>query len=344
MLKTYKLKSILLGLKAIGLSPEKILQGSGVSWSAVRDLTRLDHQTTGLLFELIVARTHDGAAAECARHLQLRHWGLAGYGMLNCETVRESLQFWVRYAQLTDHPVASAMHVNENSAQFRQSPRVVLSPAAFRFCVEYAVAGIVASYTELSGRSAVDLCVRMPFSQPKQQSCYDGWNVGDVAFGASSVATVTLNREAIEAPVVSREPEVLAFLHKKCDHYLTLERSLSMRQSVLARLETCERPPTLAHMANMLEVTVPVLRESLAVEGDTYSAVVESYRRERAEQLFREGVWDFKEISWHLGFSNPSSLRRALDRWQRQRSVMPGGTQVKFSVPAATRDRHREYA
>ena len=29
MLKTYKLKSILLGLKAIGMSPEKILKGSG---------------------------------------------------------------------------------------------------------------------------------------------------------------------------------------------------------------------------------------------------------------------------------------------------------------------------
>ena len=68
-------------------------------------------------------------------------------------------------------------------------------------------------------------------------------------------------------------------------------------------------------ISNKLHITSRTLRRRLDEEGVSYSEILNDLRQELAKQYIRDDSMSLTEISYMLGFSQPSSLSRAFRLW-----------------------------
>jgi len=68
-------------------------------------------------------------------------------------------------------------------------------------------------------------------------------------------------------------------------------------------------------IAKKLHITSRTLRRRLDDEGVSYGGILKDLRRELAMQYIRDDTITLTEISYLLGFSQPSSLSRAFRLW-----------------------------
>jgi AraC-like DNA-binding protein len=93
-----------------------------------------------------------------------------------------------------------------------------------------------------------------------------------------------------------------------------LSMSGSIRLMLLARLR--EGSPSIRQMAAISGMSVRSLQRSLALEGISYSDLVEQVRRDLATAaVVRQGV-TMGEVAANLGYSKQSSFTRAFRRWE----------------------------
>ncbi len=69
-------------------------------------------------------------------------------------------------------------------------------------------------------------------------------------------------------------------------------------------------------MASLLNVSLRSLQRRLKKEGTTFKTQLEDTRRELAENYIRDNSLSISEITYLLGFSEPSNFTRAFKRWQ----------------------------
>lgn len=89
-----------------------------------------------------------------------------------------------------------------------------------------------------------------------------------------------------------------------------------VRMLIAQGLSTGQRP-TLAEAARELGVGPRTLqRRLLAARRLTFSGLVDEVRRESAERLLADARLTFEEVSYLLGSSDASALRKARRRWR----------------------------
>jgi AraC-like DNA-binding protein len=123
-------------------------------------------------------------------------------------------------------------------------------------------------------------------------------------------------RADLEVPNPDADPEVARLARQMLDanpvskvpDMITRVRELVV---MLLGTGTC----TIDRVAQHLGVDRRTVHRRLAREGETFSGLVETVRRELAERYVREGHRSLAEISSLLGFSAPSGF----SRWYRQR-------------------------
>ena len=86
-----------------------------------------------------------------------------------------------------------------------------------------------------------------------------------------------------------------------------------VRHAVAATL--ADEAPSLRRIARALGVSARTLTRRLAEEGTKFSAVVDAIRAEMASSLLHQRNLGVSEVSYLLGFSEPSAFTRAFQRW-----------------------------
>jgi AraC-like DNA-binding protein len=84
------------------------------------------------------------------------------------------------------------------------------------------------------------------------------------------------------------------------------------RNAISARIAD---DPSLAEIADALDITSRTLQRRLAERKLSFSAVVDDVRREMALVLVERGDVSMLEVAFELGFSEPATLYRAFRRW-----------------------------
>jgi AraC-like DNA-binding protein len=135
-------------------------------------------------------------------------------------------------------------------------------------------------------------------------------------FGAEATQLV-LPRAALAARLASADPALLAILTRAADE---LARRSStdplMTQQVKRVLHEALRSDDaqVESVAKALGLTVRSLQRRLKDEGTSFQAVREDVRRTLAQRYLDDGL-AIAEISFLLGFSEPSAFFRAFKRW-----------------------------
>lgn len=179
----------------------------------------------------------------------------------------------------------------------------------------------------------VELASALPLSTREHRRVF----ACDVVFGAR-FNRIVVARDTWETGVQALDPALFELVRERAD------QELMKHPSTTSFVDAVEA--TLAHAvgndalgltstANRLAVTPRTLQRRLREEGTTFAVLQDRARHVAALRLLRENDVSLGEVSFLLGFSQPSAFNRAFRRWrgttpQRFRSALrerrPGRT------------------
>ncbi|MFT3767926.1 MAG: AraC family transcriptional regulator [Minicystis sp.] len=260
-----------------------------------------------------VERTGNPAlGAEVAGAVDGATFGLLGFVVASCATLREALGRFIRYSRLLcdELRVEVVQRADEVAIVYSldAEPRV---PAFFELAQGHLV------LTARRGTKRVFRPRRVVFRHRGGPAAIAEMLGAPVAFGGAEDAVIC-DPGALDLPLRGANPALLGFLESHAA--IVLER-LPPEDDLLGRARHAVRgllpdgEPSLGAVAARLGLGGRTLQRRLRDHGLTYRALVDDVRREDAQALLARPDVPVAEVAFSLGFSDPSAFHHAFRRW-----------------------------
>lgn len=251
-------------------------------------------------------------ALTLARAAQPGAFGIVEYVCRAASTLGEALRQWVRYLNLLDSATKVSLAIDDDRAYIRvDRESEAPSPAAHELCF-----AMVTRYTrELSTVPFRVIGVELAH-EVDDPEVYRSWFDAPITTGAP-ITQLVLPRSALAHHLVSADPTLLAILTRAADDaakktaddpLLTAQVKRVLREALRSDDANVE------HVAKQLGLTTRSLQRRLKDEQTSFQTVREDVRRELATRYLDDNL-SIAEISFLLGFSEPSAFFRAFKRW-----------------------------
>lgn len=159
-------------------------------------------------------------------------------------------------------------------------------------------------------------CVRFRHERPPEAAEYERMFGVPVEFGAAC-DEVRFPTRLLDLPLPDANAALCAFFDRytrdKLDQLPGGESIVSRVRSLL-RKQLPEGKVKLEHLAEWLHMSPRTLQRRLGEEGTSLHAELDEVRRQQALYFLEAGV-AIAELSWLLGYSEPSAFHRAFKRW-----------------------------
>jgi AraC-like DNA-binding protein len=238
-------------------------------------------------------------------------FGIVEYLCRAAPTLGEALRQWVRYLNLLDDSTEVALAIDEDRAYLRvDRESEAPAPAAHELCF-----AMIARYA----RELSTLPVRVTavdFTHTVDAAPYRAFFDAPITMGAA-VTQLVLPRAALAASLVTADPGLLAILTRAADDAskkASTDPVLTAQVKRVLREALRTDDANVEHVAKQLGLTTRSLQRRLKDEQTSFQTVRESTRRELATRYLDDNL-SIAEISFLLGFSEPSAFFRAFKRW-----------------------------
>jgi AraC-like DNA-binding protein len=136
----------------------------------------------------------------------------------------------------------------------------------------------------------------------------------------ASWSGLAFSKEAWQLPFRRRDPLLRALLERQADEIIARLPTqdgvaFDVRRALAKRIAGGDT--RISSVARDLATTARTLQRRLAEAGLSYQELVELTRREAAEKYLADSSLTIAEVSYLLGYSEPSALHRAFKRWNR---------------------------
>jgi AraC-like DNA-binding protein len=185
--------------------------------------------------------------------------------------------------------------------------------------VDMEVSSLVAMARLFTGHTVVPRWVRLRQPAPAHEALYHELLGCPVHFGEPD-NRVALRASDADLPFLSAQAEAGQALEIGAQALLRrcMPDKLSARTRALVDQLMGDGEPSLARVAAKLCMSERTVQRRLALEGTHFRAIVDSARRDLAEQALGQGDTSADALAWRLGFSEAASFYRAFKRWTGQ--------------------------
>ncbi|NVB80885.1 MAG: AraC family transcriptional regulator [Kofleriaceae bacterium] len=267
--------------------------------------------------ELSRATGRGAIALDIASALPAGAFGIVEYVCRSAPTLGEALRQWVRYLNLLDDAVRVALEIDEDRAYLRvvresEAP----APASHELCF----ALVALRLRELA--AAPFRVTAVEFVHAGDAAHYRAWFGAPVTFGAP-ITQLVLPRTALAISLTSADPKLLKILTRAADElqaHTSEDPTLTAQVSRVLQDALRADEGHIEHVARRLGLTTRSLQRRLKDEKTSFNAVREHVRRELSRKYLAQQL-SIPEISFLLGFSEPSAFFRAFKRWTGQTPV-----------------------
>jgi AraC-like DNA-binding protein len=263
--------------------------------------------------ELVRASGDPGIALRIAAATPPGAFGIVEYVCRASATLGDALRQWVRYLNLLDDAVTVGLAVDGDRAMLRvELESEAPAPASHELCFALVAQQARALSTTPFRVTAVEFTHRTAADPGR----YRKWFDAPVTFGAET-SQLVMPRAALDATLATADPTLLAILTRAADE---LARATLDEPTLVAQVKRVVREVLRSADANVdfvaarLGLTGRSLQRKLKDHGTSFNAVRETVRRELAERYLQDRL-SIAEISFLLGFSEPSAFFRAFKRW-----------------------------
>ncbi|MGZ3421186.1 MAG: AraC family transcriptional regulator [Polyangiales bacterium] len=241
-------------------------------------------------------------------------FGVVEYVCRSAPTLAEALRRWARYLNLLDDAVEVGLVFEGDRGALRVlAESEAPAPASHELCF----ALVVAQARKLCAMPFRATSIEFTHRAPVDAAVYRRWFDAPVVFGAKHTQLV-MSRSVLDGALVSADENLAAILERYADEELRKkERSAPPITAQVRRIlrEVLKNDDAqIDYVAKRLGLTARSLQRRLRDEGTSLQSLREEVRRDLAHNYLR-GDLSIAEISFLLGFSEPSAFFRAFKRW-----------------------------
>ncbi|TVT45386.1 AraC family transcriptional regulator [Amycolatopsis rhizosphaerae] len=302
-----------------GIGEREMLDGSGITPGQLADpAAEVEaHQELSVVRNL-AARLPD-AGPEVGRGYHATTFGLFGFAFLSSPTVRDAVNFALRYLDLSF--TFSIPRATLAGGQVRLVlDDSLLPPDVARFLVERDLSAIRTVIGELlpTGVPLAGLDLRFP-----EPSTVDQLETYREVFGVRPVFgrpanLATFDATYLDRPLPQANPQTVAFCEAQCRELVTRRRRRAgvaheVREHLTRFGAIARGMPGVARELNMSART---LRRKLEEEGTSFRALLDEVREALAEELLVSGALSVEDVAIRLGYAEASSFIHAFKRWK----------------------------
>ncbi|WP_081883366.1 AraC family transcriptional regulator [Pseudomonas sp. BRG-100] len=254
----------------------------------------------------------DGLNAGLQYSLSL--YGAWGFTMLSSPTLHKATTLGLRYLKLTyAFTRFSLQTAGPNSHILAEND--FLPETIKDFILNRDIGAILRAQRDLTKSKLPFNKVNLTCSPPKNESYYTE-EFGVTPNFKQQFNTFTLPTTLLSAPLSSSSPEANHTCVKECETLIKkTDASLSYISKVNNLLSNSSEIPSMEQVAELLNLSSRTLRRNLEKEGATYRTLLDSYRKNQALALLEIGGISIQEISYLLGYSDPSNFAHSFKRW-----------------------------
>jgi AraC-like DNA-binding protein len=182
--------------------------------------------------------------------------------------------------------------------------------------IDYGLGIVHRVLTLINGSAPYELrSVQLPHPRLAHKAAYWNFFGAEVTFGCPS-AVLRVPRTLSSMPVQGGDDLLrdiaLDYLETHFGHQRV---AFSDRVAAILSEQLGSDPPELSKVARLLSLHPRTLQRSLALEGTTFTDVVDRVRRSHALALITTTKLPFSQVAARLGMNEQSSLTRAARRW-----------------------------
>ncbi|PKO19083.1 MAG: hypothetical protein CVU39_00600 [Chloroflexi bacterium HGW-Chloroflexi-10] len=242
-------------------------------------------------------------------------WSILGYMMMNCKTLGEAFEKSGRYMRIIGNLIEGRAKIQFNKV------KVILdtpphAPKMSRHCFESTIASSIRMMRNLTGVEINPLKVTFIYPQPESTVEYERVFHCPVLFEQKE-NSFTLDIRVGSIPIRMANPTLLAHFEQYAQDFLIeMERkheyTRCVTKIILAHLD--DESLSIEKVARELAVSVRTLQNRLETEGVVFSELLKEIREQLAKKYLREN-YTVEQITYLLGFSEPSVFRKAFKKW-----------------------------
>jgi AraC-like DNA-binding protein len=310
-------------LHSLHVDVDTFLQSIGVDPAIVESPdNRIPVETYLFIQDSAAEFTHDvNFGLHMGEYAEAGSWSILGYLMMNCRNLGEAMEKAGRYSRIIGNLIESTpeLHFNKLKMVFNTPPH---APKMSRHCFESTFSSLLRMTRSLTG---VHLCPwEVTFIYPKPDSLGEYTRVfGCPVYFGQRENSMTVNLAVGKTPILMANDELKAYFEKYArDFIATLDHQKECTNAVthiiLSHMD--DETLTINKVAREMSISVRGLQKRLSAEGVLFSDLLQEIREKLAKQYLKED-YTVEQITYMLGFSEPSVFRKAFKKWS---GVTPG--------------------
>ncbi len=265
-------------------------------------------------WQLACCRTGDAAIGLTRPSHPLMSLGMLSHVVLAASDVRSALQSIARFAHLASPTAAIEMDASAGRCRLRLKilpGRLPVAPQRFDYLAITCLRGL----HWVTGRQDRPLAYHSPGPEPAQPERWREAFGCPVVFNAPD-CLLELPAEVLAQPIPTADPTVSDLCARLAEQIAEQQsHSVSARVRQVLSEQLSRGDPRRETIASSLCMSERTLQRRLTEEGTSFAELVDKVRREAAERYFRHSDFSPTEITFALGFSDPSNFYRACKRW-----------------------------
>jgi AraC-like DNA-binding protein len=311
------LSQMFLYLNALKVDIDAFLRSLGVDPETVRSPdTRLPIETYLLIQDEAAEYVHDPYfGLHMGEYAEPGSWSILGYMMMNCRNLGEAIEKSGRYSRIIGNLIDARVQPRFNKAKviFFTPPH---APKMSRHCFEATFSSSVRMMRSLTGVDLSPLEVTFIYPEPASRYEYERIFRCPVRFGQRE-NSFTVDMKIGDLPIHMANPGLLEYFEKYAQDFLAEmdrndEHTRAVTKIILSKLD--DEDLSIHKVAREMALSVRTLQKRLEDEGVVFSELHKDIRHRLAQKYLREN-YTVEQITYLLGFSEPSVFRKAFKKW-----------------------------
>ncbi len=301
----------------LGHDPGPLLQRAGIEPASIGNPNiRIPTVHMQTLWRLALEETGDPALGlTTARHFQPAALHGLGFACLASDTLRDVLGRLVRFSHLINALPEFSLEEPAHTIDMRMT-MPDLGPDFVHAATDLGVAAFLRLCQITAGESILPVHTSLQRPTPADIRPYLDMFGSSVAFETTSTV-LSFDRDQALAPLSTGHPELARLNDQTVIDYLArFDRdniTMQVRSKIIEQLPAGR--PNQGDIAVELNTSLRSLQRRLHDQDTSFKELLSNTQRELALSYIRDSSRSIGEITYLLGFSEPSNFTRAFKRW-----------------------------
>jgi AraC-like DNA-binding protein len=304
-----------------GLDPAPLWALAGLDPADSDPMLRLDDEVHLRLWSEVMRRLRDPAfPIDYAARMRIDDYDALGLACKTAENVGVALERIVRYLRIWTNSVELTLTYAKDGVRLRLA-REGIHDVGYRAAMESSLAEVLQAVRGLAAKSFPAERVELAHSNDEIPLGAHREFFGVTPERGRGEYALVLARSVLEQPLALADAGLSQFLLQHLERLASATRGDAPFEERVLDAISRELPsgaPKISRVALSLGISQRNLQRLLASSGKSFQDLVAETRRTLALRLLKESSHSLGEISFLLGFSEPSAFHRAFKRWTGQ--------------------------